>query len=489
MPAPVISVAQMREWEGATWTAGHLEADVMRQAGKAVAMVALQLTRPQDRILILAGKGHNGDDARLAGDHLVERRLEVLSIADPVKGRRDFADHLSRRPALVIDGLFGIGLNRPLSSDWIQLIGEINKASTQVLSVDVPSGLNGDTGESFGAVVQASTTVTLGAPKIGLLQCQAIDQVGRLVVAPDIGLVPWVQKSDLLWTLAEDFSECPPARSVTAHKGTFGHAVVFAGSLGYHGAAVLAARGALRARPGLVSVVTQENVYLPVASQLQAAMVHPWRPDFQLPESTTAIVMGPGLAAVNLPEKFRFSLYRLWQESLLPIVADASALDWLPGDPAPFEALRVVTPHPGEAARILRRTAAEVQADRVQAMRAMSLQRGGSWVVLKGHQTLVGRAEGPVFINSTGNAGLAQGGSGDILAGFLGGLLAQAAWQADPLKAIRYGVWQHGAAADRLDHRRIHWTIEDLLQEFARVDFSSSASRYLLSNPTSCIGI
>jgi len=466
MPAPVISVAQMREWEAATWATGRAATDVIRQAGQAVAAVARQLTHPQDRVLILAGKGHNGDDARLAGEQLVERRVEVLSVVDPIAGRRELSQQLSRRPALIIDGLFGIGLNRPLSSDWIQFIDELNQAWAPILSVDVPSGLNADNGESFGAVVRASLTVALGAPKRGLLGCRATDRVGRLVVAPDIGLAPCAQTSDWMWTLAEDFGDCPPTRSVVAHKGVFGHVVIFAGSLGYHGAAVLAARGALRARPGLVSVVTQENVYSPVAAQLQAAMVHPWRPDFQLPESTTAMVMGPGLAAADLPEKFRFGLFRLWQESLLPILADASALDWLPTAPAPLGSLRVVTPHPGEAARMLRRTVAEVQEDRVQAVRTLSRLRGGSWVVLKGHQTLVGRAEGPVFINSTGNPGLAQGGSGDVLAGYLGGLLAQAAWQADPLKAIRYGVWRHGAAADRLESRGRHWTLEDLLREF-----------------------
>ena len=154
----------------------------------------------------------------------------------------------------------------------------------------------------------------------------------------------------------------------------------------------------------------------------------------------------------------------LWRDSFLPVVVDASALDWLPLDPVPRNALRVITPHPGEAARLLRTTPQQVQANRLNALRNISRRFGNAWVVLKGHQTLIGRSSGDVYVNSSGNPHLAQGGSGDVLAGYLAGLLAQPDLRADPLKTIRYAVWQHGAAADALQATRANWVVEDLVK-------------------------
>lgn len=154
---------------------------------------------------------------------------------------------------------------------------------------------------------------------------------------------------------------------------------------------------------------------------------------------------------------------------LVAAVVDASGLDWLPLDPVPKKALRVITPHPGEAARLLRSTPHQVQANRLNALRNMSRRYGNTWVVLKGHQTLIGRSSGDVYVNSSGNPHLAQGGSGDVLAGYLAGLLAQPDLQADPLKTIRYAVWQHGAAADRLQATRPNWVVEDLIETLGTV--------------------
>jgi NAD(P)H-hydrate repair Nnr-like enzyme with NAD(P)H-hydrate dehydratase domain len=148
----------------------------------------------------------------------------------------------------------------------------------------------------------------------------------------------------------------------------------------------------------------------------------------------------------------------------MPVVVDASALDWLPLDAVPRNALRVMTPHPGEAARLLRTTPQQVQANRLIALRNVSRRFGDAWVVLKGHQTLIGRSSGEVYVNPSGNPHLAQGGSGDVLGGYLAGLLAQPALQADPLKTIRFAVWQHGAAADRLEVTRPNWVTEDLVE-------------------------
>lgn len=465
MPAPVLTVAQMRAWEQATWASGQTPGEVIRRVGERLAARARRLTHPTDSILILAGQGHNGDDARCAAPHLADRSVAVLNIASPADDRAAVQAALERRPALVLDGLFGIGLNRALSADWIALIETVNASRARVLAVDVPSGINADTGESFGAVIGATVTLTVGAPKAGLLQARAWAAVGRLEVEPDVGLVPCPFQSDMRWTMPGDFADYPPGRPVAAHKGSFGHLAIVAGSEGYHGAAVLAARGAQRAQPGLITLFTSPATYIPVASQLQSVMVQPWRPGASWPAALSVFLCGPGLAAPDLPGEVRDAVLRWWRESPRPVVVDASALDWLKNVSAAPEALRVLTPHPGEAARLLGVPVAEVQADRPAALRQLSARFGGSWVVLKGHQTLVGRATGPIFVNSSGNSRLAQGGSGDLLAGYLAGLLAQSALEADPGLALRYAVWQHGAAADRLTEARSNWTIEDLAGE------------------------
>src|SRR5438874_2005114 len=180
-------------------------------------------------------------------------------------------------------------------------------------------------------------------------------------------------------------------------------------------------------------------------------MVSPWKPDIKLDGPYTAILVGPGLAASSVPDQVRLLTRHLWRYSTVPVIADASALDWLRLEHAPQNAIRVITPHPGEAARLLGSTSEQVQADRLKALRSVSDQLGNPWIVLKGHQTVIGRSVGEVFVNSSGNPHLAQGGSGDVLSGFLAGLLAQPQLQSDALKTLLYGVWEHGAAADRLN--------------------------------------
>lgn len=471
MPVPVLTITQMREWEKATWATGRTEQEVIERVGAILARHILRLTRPGEKILILAGKGHNGDDARAAEKHLVDREVVVLNVADPKEAVTKFTPLADRRCKLIVDALFGIGINRLLSEDWRSLIETINGAGIPILSVDVPSGLNADEGEPHGAAVRATLTLCVGAPKKGLILTKAADYVGRLEVAGDVGLIPVegalkdAKAISLAWTLPKDFEGFPLARTVATHKGSYGHVTMIAGTLGFHGAAVLAARGAMRAQPGLVSVITQENAYHPVASQLQAAMVHPWRNGQKLPDNTTALLFGPGLAAKDLSPALKNELRGFWNESPLPVIADASGLDWLPQGVVPRNPLRVITPHPGEAARLLKTSSAEVQADRVAALRELSRRYGNCWVVLKGHQTLLGRGDQNLLVNSSGNPYLAQGGSGDVLAGYLAGLLAQPALQNDVAKTIAFAVWQHGAAAERLSLRRKSWTVEELVEE------------------------
>lgn len=468
MGRAVISVEQMRRWEAASWEAGRREEEVIACVGELLAKRVLELTRPGDAIFILAGKGNNGADARAAETHLIERRVMVMKVVEPLRALGKIKELLGRKPAIVIDGLFGIGLNRDLSPDWCAVIDAVNESGCRVVSVDTPSGLDAQTGEVRSAAVKASLTLTLGAVKTGLIEAKAAQYVGRLELVPEIGLVPCEEAGELEWVTREDFKGFPPARPVDGHKGTFGHVAILGGSVGYHGAAILAARAAQRAMPGLVTLCVPEAVYVPVASQVQSAMVHPWRTGWSLPASTSAIVMGPGMAEGVPPEMKQFAI-ELWRNCKLPIVADASALDWIPPGPVDGEALRVITPHPGEAARMLSWTTGEVQGKRSSALRELSSKWGWAWVVLKGRHTLVGQTAGKVSVNSSGNHGLAQGGSGDVLAGYLGGLLAQPRLRGEVSKTIAYGVWQHGAAADALTAEKAIWNIEEILSRIGAI--------------------
>lgn len=472
MPVPVVSIAEMRQWEEATWAAGRTPESVINCVGERVAQRVSGLIGNDGHILVLAGKGHNGDDAKATASHMAGARVEVVNVSDPASDLGILQEALARQPLWIIDGLFGIGLSRPLDCHWQEFISAVNRSGCKVLSVDVPSGLNADTGESLGAAIRARITVTLGAPKKGLILTKAEEFVGRLEVEPEIGLIGCPLSGGLLWTLPTDFVEYPPPRPDGAHKGCFGHLIILAGSLGYHGAAVLAARAAQRAQPGLITLCTVPPAYVPVASQLQAVMVQAWMAVTKWPERATAVLAGPGLAAVDLPQEVRAQIARWWLEAKVPVVVDASALDWLPAGAIAGDAVRVITPHPGEAARMLSTDVKSVQSDRPAAARELSRRHGGCWVVLKGRHTLVGRERGPLWVNPSGNPLLAQGGSGDVLAGYLAGLLAQPGLQGDVCRALCYGVWQHGAVADHLAQTRRNWVVEELIDQLGNMELA-----------------
>jgi ADP-dependent NAD(P)H-hydrate dehydratase / NAD(P)H-hydrate epimerase len=465
MPIPVISVSQMREWEQASWAAGRSESSVIRRVGEEVARLALESTRTGEGILILAGKGNNGADAKAARELIHDRKVDLLEVSDPNREILRLQSLFEAHPALIIDGLFGIGLNRSLEAGWVDFIEAVNKSQCRVLSVDVPSGLNADTGDSYGAVIRARMTLTVGAPKLGMLSSRAVPFVGRLELASDVGLVACPIESEVAWTTPSDFLRYPPERAVSGHKGTYGHLAIFAGSQGYHGAGVLAARGAQRAQPGLITLYALESVYHVMASQLQAVMVSPWQPAPKIPAERDSILIGPGLASESIPDQIKMLTRVLWRDAEAPLVVDASALDWIPLEKPRREAIRVMSPHPGEAARLLRATVQEVQANRIQAVRKISERYGNAWVILKGHQTVIGQQTGQVLVNSSGNPQMAQGGSGDVLAGYLAGLLGQPAFRADVLKTLQFGVWQHGMAAERLSRKKPNWIVEDLIEE------------------------
>jgi NAD(P)H-hydrate epimerase len=465
MPLPVIMVAQMREWEKATWVSGQTEAEVIRRVGKRIAKRARRFTRSGDAILILAGKGNNGNDARAAHEQIEDRKTEILNVIAPEKDLPKLQELLRQKFSLIIDGLFGIGLNRPLDEHWIKLISTVNESKVPVLAVDTPSGLNCETGKAEGAAVEAAITLTVGAPKTGMLALSAWPFVGRLEVLEDIGLVPCPVASEMNWTMPDDFEQFPPRRMEASHKGSNGHLAIVAGSMGYHGASVLAARAAQRAQPGLITLFTDEPVYHAVAPQLQAVMVGVFNPEMRFPDATSAILIGPGMHAPGVGDAMRKTVQRIWRNSPLPVVVDASALDWLAPHSLPRNIIRVITPHPGEAARMLNWTTPQVQADRPRALRELSKKFGYCWVVLKGHQTLIGNEEGNVYANPSGNPFLGQGGTGDILGGYVAGLLAQPNLQADVSKTLRFAVWRHGNAADALQDKEKTWVVEDLVAE------------------------
>lgn len=462
MAVPIITVAQMRDWEKATWASGQTEAEVIRRVGKGVARRAGKMTRPGDRILILAGKGNNGNDARASAEGVEDRQVDIFNITSPQLDGIKIEDLMRQKWALVIDGLFGIGLNRPLDEHWQKLISTVNGSGIPVLAVDAPSGLNCETGLAEGAAIEASVTLTVGAPKTGMLPETAWPFVGRLEVLEEVGLVPCPARSELLWTVAGDFERFPPRRAEAGHKGLHGHLAILAGSMGYHGASVLAARAAQRAQPGLITLFTHESVFQVVGPQLQAVMVGIFQPEMRFPASTSAVLVGPGLHAPGLADVMRKTVQRIWRDSPWPVVVDASALDLLASHVL-SKTDRVITPHPGEAARMLNWTPKQIQADRPKALRELSKRFGNCWVVLKGHQTLIGGPSGELFVNSSGNPFLAQGGSGDVLSGYIAGLLAQPALQGNVAKTLRFAVWRHGAAADALQAAKKAWVVEDLV--------------------------
>ena len=470
MPLPVISVSQMRLWEERTWASGAEPESVMRKAGHRLAREILSATTSGDFILLLAGEGNNGGDALIASEQLPDRDTLPIIIKDPCEAIEAIQHALLRRPACIIDGLFGIGLNRDLDSSWVRVIEMVNQSGRPILSVDCPSGLDADTGLVRGGSIRAQTTITFGAPKRGLVLDKAGKYVGRLNVVENIGLVEPPPESDEYWLTESDMYSMLPKRAPESHKGNYGHLAIIAGSTGYHGAAVLSARAALRARPGLVSVFTPS--YQAVAAHLQSVMVHPWGPDcVDALNRSSAILIGPGLVDSKVDDSLKILTLNLWKESSKPVIVDASALDWLPQNIAPSNLPRIITPHPGEAARLLSLSVTQVQESRVKSARELA-DLYKATVMLKGRHTVIAQHEGPVLINSTGNPGLAQGGSGDALAGLLSAFMAQPSFHKRAIQACAYSAWRHGHSADSLDKSNTFWGMDDLIHELGQNEFN-----------------
>ena len=437
-------------------------------------------------IVVVAGKGNNGGDGFVVARHLhnMGLRPSVLLVAakDEVKG--DAAVNLdvalkmgipvAEVPSLeswkrfrkalagadlIVDALFGTGLTKPAEGLYARVIEDINAARCFKAAVDIPSGLSSDTANIIGPAVRADLTVTLAAPKIAHVLPPAEGCVGRLFVAP-IGIPPELfddpgLKVDLVE--AADVRPLFAARASDTHKGTYGHVLVIAGSLGKTGAASLAAKAALKMGAGLVTVATPASCLPMIARSMDELMTEPLAETssgtiahaalprlLDLLKGKDALLLGPGISANPDTAKL---VAALLPRVRIPLVLDADALNIIAGDPGVLGRLRapaVLTPHPGEFARLIGKTTKDVLDDRLGL--AVSFAIGHKLqLVLKGHRTLVACPGGCVHVNPTGNPGMATGGSGDVLGGMIA---SQAAQEKDMEAAVLSAVYVHGLAGD-----------------------------------------
>jgi hydroxyethylthiazole kinase-like uncharacterized protein yjeF len=462
---PVLLTADLRGVEQAALT-GPDPAPLMARAGLAAAELSRTLAGESGKpVLVLAGPGNNGGDALVVARHLKEWwfRVLVLCPAGTEKYAGDAAAALhdwklaggeiaATLPAgeewsLVVDGLFGIGLQRDLTPDFAALVGEVNALDAPVLALDLPSGLDADTGCVRGTAIVADHTITFIALKPGLLTGDGPDHCGILHVA-DLGLADAVSAAPhgVLITDGVRTRLLPPRRQ-NSHKGSYGSAGIVGGAHGMSGAALLAARAALKCGAGRVYAGLLADD-MPLLDPLQPElMLRPADGVLRL-DHLDALAVGPGLG--DSPDAAEYLDWAL--EKDLPLVLDADALNLLAAFPELKDKLTqravetILTPHPAEAARLLGCTTAEVQDDRVgSALRlARELNCG---VVLKGCGSLCAWPDGHWAVNSSGNPGMAAAGMGDVLTGIITALLAQGV---DERHALTAAVSLHGAAADRL---------------------------------------
>jgi NAD(P)H-hydrate epimerase len=493
----ILTAAQMREVDRRTTEQhGVPSLQLMENAGARVVecLVAHFSDLPHRRVVVLCGKGNNGGDgfvvARLLRQRACHPLVFLLAQPDSVKG--DAAINLQRweqaggeikaipgvedltalRSALaaadiIIDALLGTGLSGPVDGLLASVIAAVNEAGKRatVLAVDIPSGLPSDSGKPLGPAISADFTVTFTAPKFSLVLPPNCEQVGVLSVG-QIGTPPEMLACDdalkFHWLEPDEFSAVPLRRKAFAHKGDFGHALIVAGSRGKTGAAALAAMGALRAGVGLVTVATPEHLLPTVAGHLPEMMTEPligteaetisvrnldYGRFLEITRGKNVLGMGPGLS--THPETRQF-VHAVVADCPLPLILDADGLNAFAGKANELRARKApalaITPHPGEMARLLGCETQEVQAHRLE----IALDSAAKWnafVVLKGYRTIIATPDGRAFINSTGNPGMASGGTGDVLTGMLAGLTAQFGTD-DWGRILSLGVYLHGLAGD-----------------------------------------
>lgn len=483
--------AQMRDLDiAAIKTYGIPEIVLMENAGIGTVQAILESYGELDSrtVLIIAGQGNNGGDGLVIARHILQRgglpfiflltdpeklkgsaavNLKIVKNLDipiypitnktRIKSLRNFLPECD----LIIDAIFGIGLKREVKDHFAQAIELINQTPVPVISVDIPSGLDSDTGIPKGICIKANLTVTYGLAKPGHFIGLGAEMSGALVVV-DISIPPVVLEEAALQieVLENHTVGCLiPDRPAASHKGTYGHLLVLAGSRGKTGAALLCALGALRSGAGLVTICTPGELNQIYETALAEAMTLPLTTSDQGYLAATdydeinedmatkqALVIGPGLGQEATTGQL---VARLYREQQLPMVVDADGLNLLAHDPAQLTdppEVRILTPHPGEMARLTGKTTPEIQANRLEVARNFATKHN-VFLVLKGAHTIIAEPSGRAAINASGNPTLATGGSGDVLAGFIGSLLAQGY---PPWEAACLGVYAHGIAADRL---------------------------------------
>jgi hydroxyethylthiazole kinase-like uncharacterized protein yjeF len=406
---------------------------LMERAGAAVAATAKEmLGASKGSVLVVDGPGNNGGDGLVAARILADQKFDVVIV------RAGSEQIPARNWSLVIDALFGIGLTRPIEGPFAAAVERINEQPCPILAIDIPSGLCADTGRVLGVAVRATRTLSFIAGKPGLYTLDGPDHCGEIIVDA-IGVDVGEPEGRLI--SRDIFSACLRPRQRNTHKGDYGRVGILGGAPGMAGAALLAGRAALKLGAG--------RVYVGVLERLA---VDPLQPELMLRGADEALdcadvlAVGPGLGQ----SKEAAELLRRAIDAQLPLVLDADALNLLAARPVLLRKVSrrgtpgILTPHPAEAARLLGKTTESVQGDRLAAALELA-QRHRAIVVLKGCGTIVATPDGQWFINTTGNAGLASAGSGDVLTGMIAALLAQH-WP--PLEAALAAVHLHGAAAD-----------------------------------------
>lgn len=482
----IVSSLQMRNLDLATQSKYNVPSlDLMERAGRGLAEKAISYSgHKKGTIAIIAGRGNNGGDGLVAARHLigVGREIYVVILANPSELSPDaranfeflapltthiffagdvptFNTHAHRiaNAVCIIDAIFGTGLDREVTGLPSHVIKLINSLDSLVVAADIPSGLSSDTGQPLSVAVKAFATVTFGLPKLGLFLGQGPSYAGRIDVV-DIGLaLPEIEKVHADTELVDTamFRGRLPRRHSNSHKGSFGHVAVFAGSRGHIGAGYLTSQAALRTGCGLVTYCIPEKVFVrfdarypeimcDVIPDDASAAFHPSSLTKAL-ESTNGkdvVAIGPAIGTSNETKKF---LNEFLKQVKLPVVLDADGLNNL--ELSTLKARRaptVITPHPGEMARLTGLEIHRIQADRVGIARKFAKEHGVV-CVLKGNQTVICHPDGRTFINSTGNPGMASAGMGDALTGMIASLLAQ---KMDVVSATTLAVFIHGLAGD-----------------------------------------
>jgi len=440
----------------------------------------------KEKISIIAGPGNNGGDGLVVARHLFNEgvipNIYLIASKEKVKGdariNLDIAEKIGLKiqeitsektwnlykdeissSTLIIDAIFGTGLTRPAEGLFKKIIEDINKISAFKVSVDIPSGLSSDTHQIIGPCVKADLTVTLGAPKIAHIFPPAEEYIGELIVA-DISIPPFLfedEKLKLELIEKQAIISCFKPRRKDTHKGTYGHLFILAGSFGKTGAAIMAGKSALKIGAGLVTIGTPESCLPIIARSMMELMTEPL-PETEkktlseealekvltLLENKDAILIGPGITTHPSTSNL---LFKLLEKIDKPMVIDADGLNIIASNPDILRNLKnniVLTPHPGEFARLLKTTTKEILKNKIEYAREFAIKYN-IYLVLKGYRTLIATPQGNVFVNPTGNPGMATAGSGDVLSGILGGLIVQ---QNNFLEAILAAVYVHGLSGD-----------------------------------------